>query len=257
VPVVELLDKAVYLAAAVTRAADCEDLEEAFTDQAHGAFRWLQCLLSSGKERQWCYAKGCPACVVQASLDSEFSIRMLYAACLLSDVHYPFTLDGPRLPSFRFFLSSLQNALSADPRYGAEYFEMMQPKALATRNGIEELILQCVEVETVLTDLAAASEPQSEASSAGTSPESSPVLRPLGANSATSQEPARSRRGRSVSRKMSLQIDADEWEDEMSKRCWDQLPTTARDSIAISSPCQNLSLKHEPIVTVVPIRTPG
>jgi len=257
VPVVELLDKAVYLAAAVTRAADCEDLEQAFTDQAHGAFRWLQCLLSSGKERQWCYAKGCPACVVQASLDSEFSIRMLYAACLLSDVHYPFTLDGPRLPSFRFFLSSLQNALCADPRYGAEYFELMQPKALATRNGIEELILQCVELETVLTDLAAASEPQSEASSPRTSPESSPVLQALGASSAISQEPARSRRGRSVSRKMSLQVDDDEWEIEMSKRCWDRLPTTAQNSITVPTQYSDLALKHEPMVTVIPIKIPG
>lgn len=91
--------------------------------------------------------------MVRQSLESESSIRLLFAACLLSDVHYPFTLEGPTLPSFRFFLDYLEEALAEDPRVGKDIFELTQPKAEATRNGIEELIHQCLELEHWIEEL--------------------------------------------------------------------------------------------------------
>src|SRR5438105_3343953 len=72
VPVVELFDKTTSLALTATHASKIEQLEYCFTGAARTAFVWLQCFLSSAKERDWCYTKGCPACVVQHSLDSEF-----------------------------------------------------------------------------------------------------------------------------------------------------------------------------------------
>lgn len=174
VPVVELFDRATSLASLVTNATKLDDLEYAFTGQARSAFVWLQCFLSTETERAWCYTEGCPACIVNHSLDSEFTVRLMYAACLLSDVHYPFTLEGPTLPSFMFFLDSLEHALEQDPLFGPDFFEITKPKAEATRNGIEDLIHQCLELDA---DLSEPSSPESESpiSSRPTSPRLNPA----------------------------------------------------------------------------------
>ena len=256
VPIVELFDKSVTLAIAAINATRPEELEYAFTGQARNAFLWLHCFLSNENEREWCYTRGCPACVAEHSLSSEFSIRMLYAACLLSDVHYPFTLEGPKLPSFRFFLDTLERALSADPRYGRDYFESMQSKAIATRNGIEDLILQCVDLESTLTPPSSPSNSATGTESAISSTQSSPVLGPLGAKPSSDGSGMRLRRGRGRSRQMSLQVEEDSWMEEMLKRCCDQLAPVELMQAVPTESLDNL-LSKEPTVTVSQVQTAG
>ncbi|CAK3745768.1 Hypothetical predicted protein [Lecanosticta acicola] len=213
VPIVELFDKACGVAAAATHATRLEDLEYAFTGQARSAFVWIQCFLSSEKERDWCYTRGCPACVVDHSLNSEFSIRLLYAACLLSDCHYPFTIEGPTLPSFAFFLDSLERAIEDDDLYGHGFFEMMQPKAIATRDGVEELIHQCLELDTLL------SQPSSpHPSSPESSLDASPVVGPLGGTPGM-----RIKRSKMAKRQMKLKKEEEQWMEDMLRTAIDQL----------------------------------
>ncbi len=250
VPVVELFDKAVSLAAIVTHACKVEDLEYAFTGQARSAFLWLQCFLSSEKERKWCYTRGCPACVVDHSLDSEFSVRLLYTACLLSDVHYPFTIDGPTLPSFMFFLESLKRALAEDTLYGPGFFEMTQPKAVATRNGIEELIHQCLELDHVLSRASSPSSPSSPLSSAP----ASPSLAPTGAAPSSGLKVKRSKIAR---RQLKLQVEEEQWMDEMLKRCWDQLQPGQEGLGPMSTQSLDAVLKDGPTVSVTELRSGG
>lgn len=224
----ELFDKACTVASQATHASRLADLEYAFTGPARNAFVWLQCFLSSEKEREWCYTRGCPACIVDHSLDSEFSVRLLYAACLLSDVHYPFTIEGPTLPSFMFFLDSLERALEQDPLWGADFFETMQPKASATRNGIEELIHQCLELHTVMSQPSSPSESSASEGSAA----ASPVLAPLGGTPMT-----KVKRSKMARRQTKLQVEEDRWIEEMLNKCCDQL---ACESGSISVPAQSL-----------------
>ena len=213
VPVVELFDKACSVASQVTNASKLEDLEYAFTSNARGAFVWLQCFLSSERERDWCYSRGCPACVVSHSLDSEFTIRLLHAACLLSDVHYPFTLEGPTLPSFMFFLGPLERALTQDPLWAdaEDFYENMHPKANATRDGIEDLILQCLELDTMMSQ---PSSPSSSAFSSDSSLPSTPVLLPMGG--------IKVKRSKMARRQMKVQLEEEQWLEEMMKKCCDQ-----------------------------------
>ncbi|RMX74067.1 hypothetical protein D0869_12971 [Hortaea werneckii] len=242
VPVVELFDKACSVASQATHASKLEDLEYAFHGQARSAFVWLQCFLSAEKERDWCYTRGCPACVVEHSLDSEFSIRLLYAACLLSDVHYPFTIEGPTLPSFMFFLGSLERALAEDHLWGDDFYELMQPKAAATRNGIEDLIHQCLEIDVMLSQ---PSSPSTDPSTPATSVPASPVLAPLGGTPMT-----KVKRSKMARRQMKLQVEEEQWMEEMMKKC-DELSLDSGSGVRPKS-TQSLDavLKAEPDVSV-------
>jgi hypothetical protein len=208
VPVIELFDKAESTASHYTRSANPADHEFAYTASARAAYLWLQCFLD--RERDWSYTRGCPGCVVAHTLESEFTIRLLYAACLLSDVHYPFTLDGPTLPSFIFYLSSLKAALAADPLWGEEYFELVAPKAAMTRNGIEDLIHQCLELDAVLS--APATPATDEALSAATSPLVSPVLAPMGGTPGM-----KIKRGKMAKQQMRMKLEEEKWIEEMMK----------------------------------------
>ncbi|KAF2215758.1 hypothetical protein CERZMDRAFT_104893 [Cercospora zeae-maydis SCOH1-5] len=241
VPVVELFDRACGVAHAVTHATKLEDLEYAFTGQSRSAFVWIQCFLSAEKERDWCYTRGCPACVVQHSLDSDFTIRLLYAACLLSDVHYPFTIEGPTLPSFMFFLESVKTAVEQDVLFGEGFLERMQPKAIVTRDGIEELIHQCLELDVVL------SQPSSpDGMTPASSAPPSPVVGPCGGTPGI-----KIKRSRMARKQMSLQLEEAEWVECMMKQVWEtlqpvidtaMLPTQSLDAVAV--------LKAEPVVAV-------
>lgn len=248
---VELFDKAMSLAALATHATKSEDLEYAFTGQARSAFLWLQCFLCSEKEREWCYTRGCPACVVDHSLDSEFSVRILYTACLLSDVHYPFTIEGPTLPSFMFFLESLESALAQDALYGPDFFEMTKPKAIATRNGIEELIHQSLELDSALSGISPAA---SNSSTPLSSAPASPSLPPIGATPSSGLKVKRSKIAR---RQLKLQIEEQQWMDEMLKRCWDQLPPGQEALASLQPRSLDAMLKDGPTVAVTELRSEG
>ncbi|KAF7188613.1 hypothetical protein HII31_10275 [Pseudocercospora fuligena] len=240
VPVVELFDKACGVAAAATHATKLEDLKYAFTGQSRGAFVWLQCFLSSEKERKWCYTQGCPACVVDHSLDSEFSIRLLYAACLLSDVHYPFTIEGPTLPSFMFFLDSLKRAIGEDELFGDDFFELMQPKAVATRDGVEELIHQCLELDALISQ---ASTP--DPASPVTSLPASPVMGPIGAPG------IKVKRSKMARKQMKLKVEEEQWMESMLQQCWEQLqPEQAGGVMPIPTQSLDAALKAEPRATI-------
>lgn len=247
VPIVELFDRACTVASQATQATKLEELEYAFSGPARSSFVWLQCFLSSPKERDWCYTKGCPACVVDHSLDSEFSIRLLYAACLLSDVHYPFTLEGPTLPSFTFFLNSLARAIQSDPLYGDDFFELIQPKAVQTVNGVEDLMRQCLDLDMALS--AAPSPP--DASSPDASVPVSPVLAPLGGT----PKGMKVKRSKMARRQMRLKMEEEQWMQEMVKKCWDQLQPAATDAPqtvreVVSAQSLDAVLKAEPAVAV-------
>lgn len=231
----EFFDRAVNLAASATHASKVEDLEYAFTGQARSAFLWLQCYLSSEKERDWCYTRGCPACVVDHSLDSEFSVRFLLTACLLSDVHYPFTFDGPTLPSFTFFLDSLERALAQDPLYGSDFFELTQPKAMSTRNGIEDLVHQCAALEVALSQPSSPSNASSPTSSA----QASPVLGPLVTNQSSGRASTKVKRSKMARRQLKLQIEEEEWKGAMLKRCWTELQPAVEAGV-VTIPAQSL-----------------
>lgn len=227
VPIIELFDKAASTAAHYTRSDKPADHEIAYTSSARAAFLWLQCFLD--RERDWSYTRGCPGCVVAHTLDSEFTIRLLYAACLLSDVHYPFTLDGPTLPSFIFFLDSLRDALAKDPLWGEDYFELVAPKAATTRNGIEDLILQCLELDAILS--APTTPATDEARSAAASPRMSPVLAAMGDTPGM-----KVKRSRMAKQQMRLKVEQEKWVEEML-RCVDSLQIVGEpglDAVAVA-----------------------
>lgn len=208
----ELFDKAVAVAAKATQATRPEDFEFAYTGDARSAFIWLQCFLSSEREQTWCATRGCPACVVDHSLDSEFTIRLLYAACLLSDVHYPFTMEGPTLPNFTFFLDLLEGAIADDELYGDKFFDMIQPKAIATREGLEDLIHQTIELDGLL------SQPTSPVVDGDSCNPVSPILVPTSGLPMT-----RLKRSKLAKRQLKLQAEAEYYIEEILSQCWDAL----------------------------------
>lgn len=183
---------------------------------------------------------------------------MLYASCLLSDVHYPFTLEGPKLPSFRFFLETLERALAADRRYSPEFLERMEPKAIATRNGIEDLIHQCVELEAALSQPSSPSDSDSDIESAATSANSSPVLGPMGSRPPSEGSAVKLKRGRAGTRQASLQMEEEQWIEEMMKRCSIQLPPAEQhQSKTTLLPTLSTVPKDKPTVTVTQIPSAG
>jgi hypothetical protein len=225
VPVIELFDKAESTACHYTRSMNPADHEYAYTASARAAYLWLQCFLD--RERDWSYTRGCPGCVVAHTLESEFTIRLLYAACLLSDVHYPFTLDGPTLPSFIFYLSSLKSALAADSLWGEDYFELVAPKAAMTRNGIEDLIHQCLELDAILS--VPTTPATDEALSAATSPRISPVLAPMGGTPGM-----KVKRSKMAKHQMRLKLEEEKWVEEMMK-CMNSLQMASSDAACSES----------------------
>lgn len=148
-PIVELFDKSTSVAERATRGSNMEDLEHAYTNNARMAFVWLQCFIE--REKRWCLTLGCPACNVEHTLDSEFSIRLLYTACLLSELECPIDVTGPTLPSLKFFLRYLHRALDRDVLYGPGYFRSVHDKAVQLHDGIEDLIQQTSSLDAVLS----------------------------------------------------------------------------------------------------------
>jgi hypothetical protein len=139
----------------------------------------------------------------------------------LSDVHYPFTLDGPTLPSFIFYLTSLRHALEADELWGPEYFESVAPKAAVTRNGIEELIHQCLELDAML------SAPTTPASNEALSPSISPVLAPIGGTPGM----MRVKRSKMAKQQQRLKVEEEQWVEEMM-RCMNSLQLASLEAAA-------------------------
>lgn len=153
-----------------------------------------------------------------------------------------------------FFLDSLERALVEDPLYGSSFFELTQPKAVATRNGIEDLIHQCMELDAILSQSSSPSEPSSVTSSA----QASPVLAPIGANPSAGRAAMKVKRGKMARRQMTLQLEEEQWMEEMLKRCWDQLQPAPQAGL-MPVPTQSLDavLKAEPSVAVKEVAPDG
>lgn len=164
-PVVALHDHAVSVAGYSLNTKRQETLEHAFYGNARGAFVWLQSFLAS--EMSWCLTTGCPACVVSQAMDSESSLRLLIAACHLSAVERDDESDRPTLPSFDFFIRSINQAMDDDDLWGPDYFENIEAKAVNLQNAMHDVIYQCQTMELNITP------PESPASAVSMSPEPS------------------------------------------------------------------------------------
>ena len=131
-------------------------------------------------------------------------------------MHYPFTLEGPTLPSFAFFLDELERAVEGDALYGAEFFERVRPKAVELRNGIEELIYQCIELDAVVSGPASPVDEDGARTPVAIEPPS-PVL------GAAGEKGMRVKRSRLAKRQRVLEVEGERWMGEMLRRCWEEL----------------------------------
>jgi len=154
-PVVALQDHASLVAQDTLPVLGSESLEYAFYGNGRNAFVWLQSFLHH--ESQWCLTTGCPTCVVTHAMDSESSIRLLVSACLLSAAASAQNQSVSRrqsvpsdpnsfkatLPSFEFFIRSIDQAMADDDLWGPEYFTQVEPKSIALQNAMQDLMYQC------------------------------------------------------------------------------------------------------------------
>lgn len=237
VPIVELFDKATWIAGLAEQAKQIEDSDHAYHGDGRCTFLWLQCFLA--RQREWCHTHGCPACVVEHALDSEFTIRLLYAACLLSDVHYPFTLEGPKLPSFMFFVECMRIATETD---SPGFFETVEPSAVQLRNGVEELIHQSLSLESSLSRPATPTVGSVSGTPAHGTQLLDPVESPLGVKMVRNKPaPGHGR----------PQLDDNKWVEDMMKQTWDHV--RLEDDMVLSSISMlslNDILKTESVVAV-------
>jgi hypothetical protein len=145
-----------------------------------------------------------------------------------------------------FFLDSLRLALAHDSLYGPAFFEQTRPKAIATRNGIEELIHQCIELDVAISQASTPS-PSNPGSPLSSAP-ASPSLAPIVASSPSAG--LKVKRSKMARRQLKLQVEEEQWMGEMLKRCWDQLQSDV--------PTQSLdAVLKEPVVAVEEIETNG
>lgn len=159
-PVVALFSRASAVAAA---AALCtpksEDLELAFAGEARGAFLCLQCFIT--EEHDWCRTRGCPACVVTATLSTDSHIRLTIAASLLSTAAVAAPASSPAaaapadptraLPPLPHMLPALRAAVSDDPFWaGPDIWSCILARATQLSAGIQALIAECVNLESLV-----------------------------------------------------------------------------------------------------------
>ncbi|KAJ4373033.1 hypothetical protein N0V83_003324 [Neocucurbitaria cava] len=164
-PVVALFSRASALASAALCTQKSEDLELAFAGEARGAFLCLQCFIT--EEQDWCRTRGCPACVVTATLSTESHIRLTIAASLLSTASVSSPNSSPAstpsneepsaenraLPPLPHILPALRAALSADPFWNADHdpWPYLLSRATQLSAGIQGLIAECVNLESLVS----------------------------------------------------------------------------------------------------------
>ncbi|KAK1919832.1 hypothetical protein P3342_002125 [Pyrenophora teres f. teres] len=156
-PVVTLFSRASTLASAALCTQRTSDLELAFSGESRSAFIGLQCFIS--EEADWCRTRGCPACVVSATLSTDSHIRLTIAASLLStaSVATP-TQEEPRhdsdrtLPPLPHILPALQHAVINDPFWeGSDIWGYILSRATQLSAGIQALIAECVNLESLVS----------------------------------------------------------------------------------------------------------
>ena len=163
-PVFALFTRASVLASAALCTQRASDLELAFAGEARSAFIGLQCFIT--EEHDWCRTKGCPACVVTAILSTDSHIRLTIAASLLStaQVATPTREEPPEdvaltLPPLPYILPALQLAVINDPFWeGADIWSYIVSRATQLSAGIQALIFECVNLESLVSSPTTASE---------------------------------------------------------------------------------------------------
>ncbi|KAF1941153.1 hypothetical protein EJ02DRAFT_435068 [Clathrospora elynae] len=157
-PVVTLFSRASALASAALCTQKVEDLELAFAGEARGAFLCLQCFIT--EETDWCRTRGCPACVVTATLSTDSHIRLTIAASLLSTAsvatptreHLSVKESDRALPPLPHILPALQHAVISDPFWeGADIWSYILSRATQLSAGIQALIVECVNLESLVS----------------------------------------------------------------------------------------------------------
>jgi hypothetical protein len=114
-----------------------------------------------------------------------------------------------------FFLESLEQAINDDEIFGDDFYERMQPKAIVTRDGIEDLIHQCIELDIVL------SQPSTpDGGSATSSTASSPLVGPL---SDCDEPTMKMKRSKLAKRQMKLKREEEAWIAQMLRTCNEEL----------------------------------
>jgi hypothetical protein len=158
-PVVQLYHQASSLAAAALCTDKVHDLELAFRGEARGAFIWMQCFM--GEDEEWCYTRGCPACMTLHVLSTESTVRATLAAALLSipklDPMAPTFPEAspdasdPSLPDFSAVLPAMEQALNDDPFWGPGNYDQIISRSTRLTIGIHDLISQCSALEALVT----------------------------------------------------------------------------------------------------------
>jgi hypothetical protein len=157
-PVVQLFHQASALAAAALCTDKVHDLELAFRGEARSAFLWMQCFM--GEEQDWCYTKGCPACMTLHALSTESTVRATLAAAQLSIPKLSSTdstsseayadANDPSLPDFSAILPAVEQALNHDPFWGPGSYAQFLSRSTRLTLGIHDLISQCSALEALV-----------------------------------------------------------------------------------------------------------
>ncbi|KKK13126.1 hypothetical protein ARAM_005899 [Aspergillus rambellii] len=149
-PLFVLHNQASRIATSVLPSHKGAESERAFRGEARSAYAWLHCILS--EEHDWYLTERCPACIVLHVLHSEPTIRFVAVACLLSDHLLGLGLlnSNRRLPSFEFWLEALEAAVREDPFWGDDCWPDIEYRACSLTDGVKQLVLQCLELQTAL-----------------------------------------------------------------------------------------------------------
>ncbi|KAJ9643594.1 hypothetical protein H2199_004273 [Coniosporium tulheliwenetii] len=215
-PVVQLYNRATALAQAALCSVSPDDLELAFRGDGRSAFLFLQCLLSD--EEDWCYTCGCPACAVLNTLSTESTLRIAITATLISSSSEPASNTASKrsrssssttsLPSFAFFLPTLQRAVENDTFWGPYFWEHIFARAQLLETGIHALITQCADLTILVT---------SPTASTFTSPLSSLVE---DADTAATGSSLRIRKSTFSRRQLRLCREEQELLERLVRQCW-------------------------------------
>lgn len=147
IPVAALYTRSATLASAALCSSRAEDLEIAYKEDARTAFVLLQCLVQ--EEAAWCFGRGCSACLVLHTLESQATIRMAIAGALMANEEST-TEQGTAPAQLSTFLPAIAHAVESDPFWGREYYANIISKAESLRSGIQCLIAQAGDLEVLV-----------------------------------------------------------------------------------------------------------
>lgn len=148
VPLFLLHTQASRIATSVLPSSRATEPERAFKGEARSAYAWLHCILS--EEHDWYLTERCPACIVLHVMHSEPTIRFIAVACLLSGhlQGHDVPVGKRRLPSFDFWLETLETAVREDTFWGDDFWPEIEYRACSLTDGVKQLAMQCLELQS-------------------------------------------------------------------------------------------------------------